>query len=280
MMSKKPNLFIVGAPKAGTSFLYDFLKENNNFYFSKIKELNFFTYDELLAVSYYKDYKVKTLEKYLKHFENSNSLKYIVDSSVSYFNSNEAAVKIKNFNPEAKIIIILRNPIKRAESHYLMDLRMGYTNKSLNEHLKEDINFYYKQYIGNSSYSENVRRFIEAFGYENVLILTLENLELSIQKLSEFLNVPLQFKGDDLKRKVNEKKSAKNMIGKFILKNRGLTERMNLLVPNRIKKILKKRIYKEAEQTRFSARDIERLELLLKSEQEFYTNFLNGRCSY
>ena len=84
---RKPNLFLVGAPKAGSSLLWTMLKEHKDIFFSTNpeKEINYFSYDELKQNSYYKDYKVKSEYDYLKVFKKGQSVKYLVDGSVSYF---------------------------------------------------------------------------------------------------------------------------------------------------------------------------------------------------
>ena len=57
---RKPNLFLVGAPKAGSTFLWTILKEHKDIFFSTNpeKEINYFSYDELNNNSYYRDYKI------------------------------------------------------------------------------------------------------------------------------------------------------------------------------------------------------------------------------
>ena len=126
-MKNKPNLFIVGAPKSGTSLIWSLLKDHNDIFFSKNpeKEINFFSYDELKSDSYYKSFKINSLERYLNCFKNANNQKYIVDGSVSYFAYPSVPNKIYKFNQDAKIVIIIRDPIERAASHYQMDVRMG-----------------------------------------------------------------------------------------------------------------------------------------------------------
>jgi hypothetical protein len=132
MGSLKPNLFIVGAPKSGTTFLYELLEIRDDFFLPRVKELNYFSHQELLEVSYYRDYKVRSLSKYLGHFKGANEHHgYLVDASVSYFISESAPIDIRNFNSDARIIIMLRDPIARAYSHYLMDKRMGYAPENL-----------------------------------------------------------------------------------------------------------------------------------------------------
>ena len=122
---RKPNLFLVGAPKAGSSLLWTMLKEHKDIFFSTNpeKEINYFSYDELIHNSSYKDYKVRSENDYLKVFKKGQSVKYLVDGSVSYFAYPLIPKKLYEFNSDAKIIVIVRDPVLRAFSHYNMDKR-------------------------------------------------------------------------------------------------------------------------------------------------------------
>lgn len=245
MQNKLPNLFIVGAPKAGTSWLYEVLKSQPGFYFPQIKELNFYNEDDL--DSYYKDYKVKTRDAYLKHFKTATDKdKYRVDSSVSYFISESARLNIHKDNPDAKIIIIVRDPIKRAYSHYQMDKRMGNAKLSFTSYLKNSSSYNYKQYVENSSYFKYISRYNQVFGKENVLLLTLEDLEDSIKRLTEFLKISVIL-DNEYDRKVNPSQTPKNRIGRFFLSNRSLAERLKNILPNGIIGLFKKMIYSKQE---------------------------------
>src|SRR5580698_1501830 len=101
----KPNFFIVGAPKSGTTSLYDYLKEHPQVFLPK-KELYYFCYDLTFRTPPISE------NIYLKYYTDANNQKAVGDASVYYLLSPGAAKKIKDFNPEAKIIVMLRNPIQ------------------------------------------------------------------------------------------------------------------------------------------------------------------------
>ena len=150
----KPNLFIVGAAKAGTSALHAILSEHPNIFMSPVKEPNYFSSDLLVdnfnseQKKKFKNEKIQFLNNgavrpchqlyvrnktdYLRLFKDADSkVKYCGEASVSYLFSKIAAQKIKEFNPVSKIIIILRNPVERAFSHFLMDLKIGRSKSAL-----------------------------------------------------------------------------------------------------------------------------------------------------
>lgn len=102
----KPNLFIVGAPKCGTTALSHYLHEHPNVFMSTPKEPHYFASD--LPAYRYTD----SEEQYLQLFDSaSDEHKIVGEASVFYMYSKVAIKKIFAFNPEAKIVVMLRNPV-------------------------------------------------------------------------------------------------------------------------------------------------------------------------
>ncbi|MDQ3626845.1 MAG: sulfotransferase domain-containing protein [Verrucomicrobiota bacterium] len=98
----RPNLFIVGASKCGTTAWVEYLCGHPDVLFSNPKEPHFFTTDSP------RHRRVADMKAYLRLFESAQSKKIIGDGSASYLYSTEAAANIRSFNPAAKIIIFLR----------------------------------------------------------------------------------------------------------------------------------------------------------------------------
>ncbi len=100
-----PNFFIIGAPKAGTTSLSEYLRVHPNVFFSKPKEPHYFNNDFEIRHTY--DY-----ETYLTYFNKATSRhKAIGEGSIFYLYSQNAVLNILNLYKEAKFIVILRNPI-------------------------------------------------------------------------------------------------------------------------------------------------------------------------
>jgi hypothetical protein len=271
----KPNLFIVGAPKSGSSFLYEKLKNHQDLFFPKIKELNFFSYDILKSSSYYKDYKIGNLEKYLKLFDGGQHSKYRVDSSVSYFAYPKIAEEIKKFNPSSKVIIILRNPVERAFSHYLMDKRMGYAKKSFQEYIKGNINSpYYQQYIGNSNYLLNVENYRITFGKENVLVMRLDDLKKDLTSLFSFLGIEDISSQISTSDRVNPNKQSRNFIARFFQKNRLVTEKLKLIVPQKFVNMANHFLYKDPAKLYMTKEEEELVNAILEKDTEYYRSLV------
>ncbi len=214
---KFPNFFIVGAARCGTTSLYNYLKQHPQIYMSPIKEPHFFSTDFEIEkmdpvylknkiIDFEKYFSKKPLEErhiahikeeryYYKLFEDVKNEIAVGEASTGYLYSKVAAKNIRDKIPNAKIIIILRNPIERAYSHYLMDLNKGIIS---GEFLKEVIRDYEKPikgwgithlYIDLGLYYEQVKRYLDIFPVEQVKIILFEDLKNNFQKVfSEICN--------------------------------------------------------------------------------------------
>jgi hypothetical protein len=112
-LAVKPNFFIVGAPKCGTTALYEYLRPHPNIFMSDIKEPHFFAKD-------FGTYpRIKTLEEYNEIFAASTDEHLRVgEASVYYLRSSVAIANIREFNPEAKLIAMFRNPVEMVHSFH------------------------------------------------------------------------------------------------------------------------------------------------------------------
>ncbi len=103
----KPNFFILGAPKCGTTSLAAWLAEHPNIFMSAAKEPHFFNTDDKRIVN--------TLEQYERYFRDARSEHIAVgEASVWYLSSIDAVPNIRKYNPDARFIVMLRNPLEMA----------------------------------------------------------------------------------------------------------------------------------------------------------------------
>ena len=237
----KSNLFIVGSPKCGSTLLTIELGKNKDIYAPKIKELNYFSKKSLKVFnSYYKTFIAKNIMSYEKMFDFSRNVKYFMDGSVSYFTFDDVPKKLLEYNDKSKIIICYRSPLERAISHYKMDLRMGYTDENFESLISDRNSFYYRQYVENSLFYKNSKKFVDLFGIDNVYFYSVANNDNV--SLSKFLNIDLEINTD---LRVNKSQSSKNIIGAFFLKNRDVTTKIKSFFPSRMLNIWKRLIYQE-----------------------------------
>ena len=109
---RQPNLFIIGAPKAGTTSLYEYLRGHPDVYMSPIKEPAYFSPDvppQKVRFRYDAD-----LDRYLELFAGATDERYAGEASTYYIYSRMAPRLIHDFDPAARIVAMLRNPVEMA----------------------------------------------------------------------------------------------------------------------------------------------------------------------
>lgn len=210
----KPNLFIPGFAKCGTSSLHSMLSQHEEIHVGKTKEPHFYTRE----YSFCKRYKIFK-ECY---GEPQGNCKYILDSSTGYSVFPKAIERIKKDSPEAKFIILCRDPLERVISHYNWMSSLGFVELSFKEEIEKnglsnyDPKFHYKgnfkTYIEASKYGRYIKNITESFGKENVLVLKFERLfnewESERSKIAQFLALS-NFKTIDKDHKNKTKKVRK-----------------------------------------------------------------------
>jgi hypothetical protein len=193
-----PNFFIVGAAKAGTTSLYHYLKEIPGVYMSSVKEPYYFSPH---FVQRYPGDVVTDKEEYLRLFEKARGYIAVGEASPSYLWDPDSPKLIHQAVPNARIIILLRDPIERAYSHYLFAKKYGTDNKKLSSFYhylmrdyksQEKADGISKLYIEFSMYYEQVKRYFDEFGRQQVKVIVYEDF---IQQPEETVNDVLAFLG-------------------------------------------------------------------------------------
>lgn len=203
---RRPNFFIVGAPKCGTTSMYHYLMMHPDIFMPPIdKEPKFFGSD----LPFQKNWFQNKISNYIKIFSEAKKEKMIGEASTTYFFSQNAAKEIKEFEPNAKIIIMLRNPVDMMCSLYSQLVFMGLEEEtSFTEALKKEPVRKKKSlqekiqkvllYKNIASYYKHVKRFYQLFGNKNIHIIKFEdfvkNTPVVYRKTLEFLEVDPNFK--------------------------------------------------------------------------------------
>ena len=204
-----PNFYIVGAMRSGTTSLYAYLSQHPEVFLSRTKSPHFFC--QMPAARWPRPFlRLVTemparREKYLSLYRNADGFPAIGDCSTSYLWYPDVPAKIKAVAPAAKIIIILRDPVQRAYSHYLMEFRDGAQHLPFQDALAEDLrrpdrslgvsSIYVERgfYITPGLYAQHVRRYLQTFGKSRVKILLFEDFVRSptaiLKEVAEFLEV-------------------------------------------------------------------------------------------
>ena len=274
-MRKWPNLFIVGAPKGGTTSIHAYLSNVPEIYMSRIKEPNFFS-----AATVSKKHPVKPIrdrKKYLELFKNARYEKYLGEASPSYLADPEAPKFIHEMSPGAKIIISLRDPIERLFSHYLMYIRDGWWYHSFKQQIQKE----FKKKIDPSArimelntsfYYENVKRYLNIFGPNQVKIIIFEEFvkdpKGTLQEILKFLDIENSFFDFNLE-KFNPYIEVRGQLRKSIRRNESLAKLVKLLMPKSLRLFLRYKYFiKDAPKPIMESTDREFLKELYHSDVE------------
>lgn len=217
----RPNFFIVGAPKAGTTALYTFLRQHPEVYMPKRKEMHFFGSD-IHSRHFVRDHR-----QYLASFSGASDHKRVGEASVWYLYSRNAAKEIKSFSPSAMILIMLRNPVDMLYSLHSQFLYNGSENiedfeAALNAeeyrkqglHVPPAVHFveclFYRE---TAKYADQVKRYFDAFGKEHVHIIIYDDFKKdprrTYRETLSFLGVDDMFEPDV--RIVNPNKTVRSV---------------------------------------------------------------------
>jgi len=213
---KKPNFFIVGAPRSGTTALYHYLKQHPDIFMSDYTEPHYFCTDFHRESDKFFNKKIRfpirTNQNYLRLFKNASNEKLIGEATPEYLYSKDAAKNIYHFNPYAKIIISLRNPVDFLFSlHAQLLVYSGEdipdfekaldieTERRKGRYIPKGLlwpsSLYYSDRI---KYSEQVQRFYDNFSKDQIKIIIFEDFKkdnLGVYKdILKFLGVDDNFK--------------------------------------------------------------------------------------
>ena len=250
----KPNFFIVGAPKCGTTAMNEYLKSHPDIFMAEKKEMHFFGQDLEMRSRI-------TEQDYLDEFKNATGKRIIGEASVWYLFSKTAAEEIKRFSPGAKILIMLRNPVELLYSLHSQHLYDGNENigdfataikydKDRARGLKDpgSVDFIkLPGYIDSVLFANQVKRYLDVFGKENVYVVLYEDLARDttavVKNVIKFLELSADINIDA--RVINPNKQIRNFkLHRLIKKPPEMLRRIvRLLLPS---KELRERIMNRA----------------------------------
>jgi len=194
-MTSRVDFIIIGVQKGGTTALFDYLSDEPGVSLSRIKETHFFD-DETV------DWAAPDYGRYHSHFDSgARGLKGEATPIYVYWpNSLE---RIRAYNPDARLILMLRDPVERAWSHWRMEYARGAETRPFSWCIREgrarmleaEPWGYHREfsYVERGFYGEQVERLFTVFSRDQVLILESEALRLApgdtLGRVSAFLGL-------------------------------------------------------------------------------------------
>lgn len=219
MPHKKIDFAIVGQPKSGTTALAQFLDKHPQVCMSRPKEPSYFATDIIAESDAFhkkpKYFKVRAPEQYDELFKHMQDGQILGEASTNYLYSKQAAINIYRHNPNAKIIIMLRNPID-----FMHSLHMQYVNETVENEsdFKKALELEkyrrkglvepprrtrcpsYHYYLRRAQYYNQLKHFFDLFPRKQILILITEEFQSdnigSYENVLRFLEVDSNFRPD------------------------------------------------------------------------------------
>ena len=197
MTKPRPNLFIVGAMKSGTTSLHAYLDSHPQIYMSEFKEPEYFAKESVLS---------NGEEWYLDLFATAKDASVIGESSTVYTNfphfMTGVPERIAQFNPEARFIYLMRDPVQRTISDYWHRVCWFGETRDLFTAVQTD-----PIYTNISNYALQLEQYFNIFERDRLAIYTFEELTTNtlevVQKLFAWLGVDATFVPPNLQQRRN-----------------------------------------------------------------------------
>lgn len=198
-----PNFIMIGVAKAGTTSFFRYLDQHPQIYMTPIKATNFFGYEDARNWKWREEgeppmlqnFPVKTFEAYEASFAGATNEPAIGEVSPQYFRCPNAAQRIRECIPNAKLVVSLRNPAERAFSGFMMRTRRGEVVKGFYEELTPQ-----SSHVKESFYYHRLKRYMDLFPKDQIKVYVFEEFKKNpadtVLDLYDFLGVDKGFVPD------------------------------------------------------------------------------------
>jgi len=229
----RPDFVLVGLPRSGTTSLYNYLDQHPAIAVSRLKEINFLAYpgEEAAQDRYpWLSFPVTTIAAYEELFAHAGN-RVKVDFSASCFRSEVAIARIREFVPQAGLLVLLRDPVTRTYSAYLNQLRKGYESRPPEEALVPG-----QRAVQNSYYSDRLSAFMDAFGPERVRVWLFDDLKraplATLSTVFEHLGVDASVEVDT-SQVFNKASVPRNSLVHRLVPNHAIRRRLTRSMPKK-----------------------------------------------
>jgi hypothetical protein len=188
-----PSTFIIGVQKCGTTTLHHLLSRHPDVFFpSRPQEIHFFDVEENFR---------KGLGWYESLFSAWAGQKVVAQTSPLYIFEPRVPERIAAVVPEARLVVIFRNPVDRAYSHYWHSVKHGLESKTFEraielEDMRLNQGFEARRqysYLRRGAYAEQFSRYLRFFARDQILALRLEDLSANadqvLDRCAHFLSI-------------------------------------------------------------------------------------------
>ena len=261
------NLFCIGCPKSGTTTLFKILCQHSQIHTPKFKEPFFFNNSNYQnGIDWYAN----------TYYDDIKNEKWVLDFTPSYLYSDEALFRINEYSKgkDLKFIVMLRNPVERAYSHYLHTLRDGLEDLDFNgaiqaesERLLNYENNLLSQlkysYIYQSLYHKHLSKYFESFGRNNFFVINYDSqlldkgeFKLMISDLQNFLEIKIENLNIEIKE--NSASESRFKILQALVNSNGLHKRLaRLLFKSKINRQILINKFRKLNEKKMVKKDLE-----------------------
>jgi len=166
-----PNFLIIGAEKAGTTWLYDRLRRHPNVFMPEVKEIHYFNHLNSNRRPC-RNYGKHDLEWYEDHFRHRERESAVGEATPMYLCDKKAPARIAEHLPSVRLIACLRYPTDRAYSHYWM----AQGKRHIDLEFREVVQRREERFIERGYYGKQLEKYLSCFGREQLQVLIHEEL--------------------------------------------------------------------------------------------------------
>lgn len=267
-----PDFLIIGAGKCGTTSLYMYLRQHPEIFLPGVKEPNFYGYENKTPQDFgdapgelhHFNESVTDFNSYIRLFKDAHPGQLKGEMSNTYMYHDQAPDRIKHYNPDMKLIAILRQPAERLYSRYLHLARESRLPTRHFSDCKNRNSIWWKRndLISEGFYYKNLRPFYERFPRENIKVYLYETLNTDasvvLQDIFAFLNISTDFK-PELDSRFNQSGVIKNQFLNRIYGQNGLImSGFKALFPTSVVEKVKRNYYIQKTVNNLRGKNLER----------------------
>jgi hypothetical protein len=216
----KPTFIGIGAQKCATTWIYQVLKEHPEVVVSDPKELNYFSHNYDHGTQWYED-----------HFNYHHPWKAAGEISPSYFYEPMAVKRAFDYSPNLKIIVSLRDPIERAYSNHLHEVRVGHIwgeNLCFEQGIRNN-----PMYLEQSRYATHLARWLNVFRRDQIHVVIHEEMKSNpaqqARRLYRFLEVDEDYRSANINKKFNRSFVPRSrFLGRLISRTGGIVRKAGM----------------------------------------------------
>jgi hypothetical protein len=208
-----PTFLVIGAEKAGTTWLYDRLRRHPNIFMPSVKEIHYFNrLDSNLKRR--DNYEKHGVDWYENHFQSLEGESEVGEATPMYLCDREAPKRIHEVIPNVKLIASLRYPPDRAHSHYWMARGKG----TVSDELIKMVEAKGKRFIKRGYYDKQLERYYSYFDKNQILVVIHEELFSDpvqhLNRICSFLGVEEDFYQEQewIYRNVNSSSAVRSAV--------------------------------------------------------------------